>query len=97
MRPFEASRYASFAVTREQLIQLLDGPLSWALVGFFLGFGIGATAASVWPVAIGLLGYLVYLGLHGPARPGSETRLSTTGPALLMSWMLGVVVNGWAF
>ncbi len=84
-------------MTREQLILLLDSPLSWGLVGFFLGFGIGATAASVWPVAIGLLGYLVYLGLHGPARPGSETRLSATGPVLLMTWMLGVVVNGWAF
>ena len=84
-------------MTREQLIHLLDSPLPWGLVGFLLGFGIGATAASVWPVAIGLLGYLVYLGVHGPARPGSETRLSATGPVLLMAWMLGVVVNGWAF
>ena len=84
-------------MTREQLIHLLDSPLPWGLVGFFLGFGIGATAASVWPVAIGLLGYLVYLGVHGPARPGSETRLSATGPVLLMTWMLGVVINGWAF
>ena len=97
LRPLETSGYASFAVTNEQLMRLLDSPLPWGLAGFFLGLGVGATAASVWPVAIGLLGYLVYLGVHGPARPDTETRLSATGPTLLVTWMLGVVVHGWAF
>ena len=78
-------------------IVLVDSPLSWGLVGFLLGFGLGVVAASIWPVAIGLLLHLVYLKLHGPARPGSELRLSAGGPTLLVAWMLGVVVNGWVF
>lgn len=76
---------------------MLDGPLSWALGGFFVGFGLGASAAGVWPLAIGLLVYVYYLRWHGPARPGTETRLFATGPVMLIAWVLGFVVHGWTF
>ncbi len=84
-------------MNRDQIIRLVDGPLPWAAVGFILGLAVGAHAGSVWPLGIGLVGYLIYLGMHGPARRATETRLFATGPAALVAWLFGVVVRGWAF
>ena len=84
-------------VNQEQIMRLLDSPLSWGLVGFVIGLGLGASTGSVWPLAIGLLVYIYYLRFHGPARPGTETRLFAAGPVLLITWMFGFVVHGWAF
>ena len=85
------------ALNREQIIRLLDGPLSWGTVAFILGLAVGAHAGSVWPLAIALIGYLFYLRWHGPAHPDTETRLFATGPVALIAWLFGVVVRGWAF
>jgi hypothetical protein len=78
-------------------MRFLDTPLSWGLVGFFIGLGLGASPGSVWPLGIGLLVYIYYLRSHGPARPATETKLFATGPLLLITWVFGFVVNGWAF
>ena len=83
-------------MNRELLVRLLDGPLPWGVAGFVLGIAVGAHAGSVWPLAIGLVGYLLYLRWRGPASPGSETRLFWTGPVALIAWLLGVVIRGWA-
>jgi hypothetical protein len=84
-------------VNQEQLMRCLDSPWSWGLIGFFIGLGLGASTASAWPLAIGLVVYVLYLRAHGPARPNTETRLFATGPVFLMTWIIGFVVHGWAF
>ena len=77
--------------------RFIDSPLSWALVGFVIGLGLGVTTASVTLLAIGLIGFLVYLRLHGPAQPSTEGWLVAAGPAFMMSWSLGFIVHGLAF
>ena len=84
-------------MNQEHLIRWLDSPLVWGQAGFFVGLGLGASTGSVWPLAIGLLVYIYYLRGHGPARPATETRLFTTGPLLLITWVFGFLVNGWLF
>ncbi len=83
--------------TDMQLIRFLDTPYAWGVLGFAIGAALGVTALSVWLVAIGLGAYLVYVRLHGPPQRGTETSLFSAGPAFMMSWVLGFIVNGVAF
>ena len=77
--------------------RLIDSPLSWAVGGFAIGLGLGVTSASVWLLAIGLGGYVLYLKLHGPAHRDTESRLFAGGPVFMLSWLVGFVVRGLAF
>ena len=79
------------------LLQFVDSPLSWAIGGLVIGLGLGANALSVWLVAAGLGGFVVYLRLHGPAQAGTEGRLFSSGGVFIMSWLAGLVVHGLAF
>jgi hypothetical protein len=51
----------------------------------------------VWLLAIGLVGFIAYLRLHGPERPENEGWLLAAAPAFMMSWSLGFIVHGLAF
>ena len=77
--------------------RIADTPFSWAAAGFVIGLALGVTAVSVWLLAIGLGGFLLYLRLHGPAQHKTEGRLFAAGPVFLISWVLGFVVRGIAF
>ena len=77
-----------------ELKRFVDSPFAWAAVGFIIGVALGVTAASVWLLAIGFGGYLLYLKLHGPAQHATEGWLFAAGPAFMMSWMLGFIVRG---
>ena len=76
------------------VMRVIDSPLSWAIAGFLIGFGLGVTTVSTWLVAIGLGGFLGYLALHREARHESEGWLFASGPVFMMSWVLGFVVKG---
>jgi hypothetical protein len=76
---------------------LIDSPLPWGIAGFVIGLALGVNTASVWLVAAGLGGFLVYLWRHGPARQDTESRLFAGGPAFMTAWLVGFVVRGLIF
>ena len=75
-------------------IKIIDSPFVWGPAGFVIGLVLGVSTLSVWLVAIGLGGYLVYLALHGPAERATEGWLFAAGPAYMMAWVLGFIVKG---
>ena len=79
-----------------QIIRYIDTPFSWAVAGFVIGAALGVSFASVALVAVGLGAFVAYLHLHGAVRRESEGRLFAGGPAFVLGWMAGFVVNGLA-
>ena len=79
------------------IIKRLDSWITWGVVGAIVGFALGVNTASVWLVAAGLGGFLVYLGVHGDARRETEGSLFAAGGVFMMGWMLGFVVRGLVF
>ena len=77
--------------------KIIDSPVPWILAGFIIGLALGVNDASVWLVALGMTGFVVYLKMHGNAHPRTEGMLFASGPAFMMSWMLGFIVHGIAF
>lgn len=76
------------------LTKIIDSPFAWGTAGFVVGLVLGVSTLSVWLVAIGLGGYLVYLSLHGPAERVTEGWLFAAGPAYMTAWVLGFIVKG---
>ena len=79
------------------IIRYIDTPFSWAVAGFVIGAALGVNFASVALVAVGLGLFVLYLHLHAPAKRESEGWLFAGGPAFILGWMAGFVVNGLAF
>ena len=79
------------------LIKRLDSWITWGIVGVIIGLSLGVNTASVWLVAIGLGGFLVYLSVHGPAKWETEGSLFAAGGVFMMGWTLGFVVRGLVF
>ena len=77
--------------------RFIDSPLPWAIVGFVIGLGLGVNAASVWLLALGIVAFVVYVKMHGPARLDNEGWLLAAAPVFMMSWSLGFIVHGLAF
>jgi len=77
--------------------RIVDSPLLWALAGFFIGFGLGVSTASMWLVVAGLVLFAGYLWRHGKAQPATEGWLFARGPAFAVAWIVGFVVHGLAF
>ena len=76
------------------LLRIIDSPYAWGVLGFAIGAALGVTTISVWLVAIGLGGFLVYLKIHGPADDATEGTLFAACPAFIMGWVLGFMVRG---
>lgn len=79
------------------LSRLIDSPIPWGLVGFAIGITLGVTALSVSLVAIGLVGFLIYLWRHGAADESTEGRLFASGPIFITAWLAGFILRGIAF
>lgn len=79
------------------LIKRLDSWVTWGVVGIAIGLALGVNTASVWLVAVGLVGFLVYLAKHGPARQETEGGLFAAGGVFMMGWLLGFVIRGLVF
>ena len=79
------------------LVRSLDCWLTWGVVGAIIGLALGVDTWSVWLVAAGLGGFLVYLTVHGPAKQETEGRLFAAGGVFMMGWLLGFVVRGLVF
>ena len=75
------------------ILRIIDSPLPWAIAGVAVGFALGVTTISVWILVAGLIGYLVYLSLHGPAYESDEDNLVAAGPILMVAWMLGFILK----
>jgi hypothetical protein len=80
-----------------QVLKYLDTPISWAVVGFAIGLGLGVNTISVWLVVAGLGAFLIYLWRHGPARSRTEGMLFASGPVFLVSWIAGFIIHGLVF
>ncbi len=75
------------------ILRRIDHWISWGVVGFIIGFGLGVTTLSVWLLTIGLLAFIGYMALHGPARRETEGALFAAGGVFMMAWMLGFIVR----
>ncbi len=78
------------------IIPYIDSPISWAIVGFIIGAALGVNFASVALVAVGLVGFVLYMFLHGPARRSTEGKLFAACPVFIVAWMVGFVVHNLA-
>ena len=67
------------------------------MAGFVIGIVLGVTTLSVSLIAIGLIGFLVYLWRHGPAEESTEGKLFASGPIFITAWLAGFIVRGIAF
>ena len=72
----------------------LDSWITWGVVGFVIGLALGVNAISVWLVAIGMILFVAYLALHGPARRETEGGLFACGGVFMIAWIAGFVVKG---
>ncbi len=77
-----------------QLLKKLDSWITWAVVGLAVGAALGVNSASVWIVAIGLVVFVGYLALHGPARRETEGRYFASGGVFMIAWLVGFVIKG---
>ena len=75
------------------ILRIIDSPLPWVIAGVAVGFALGVTTISVWILVAGLIGYLVYLSLHGDAYERDEGNLVAAGPTLMVAWMLGFILK----
>ena len=76
---------------------IIDSPLIWILAGLIVGIILGVNSASVWILSIGLVGFVVYLHLHGHAKQENEGKLFLSGPAFILSWMVGFTLHSLLF
>ncbi|PZC44777.1 MAG: hypothetical protein DK302_000901 [Chloroflexi bacterium] len=79
------------------IINIIDNPLSWSIVGFIAGLLLGANLISMWIMLLALILYLGLLRYHRVANPRTETKLFATGPGFLICWVFGLIVHGWVF
>lgn len=68
-------------------------PFTWASVGFIVGLALGVSTVSVWILAIGFFVFLIWLNYLGPANENNEGWRFSAAPALMMSWILGILIN----
>ena len=79
------------------ILQYIDNPIPWAIVGFIIGAALGVNFLSVVLVAVGLGAFVLYLFLHGPARRETEGKLFAACPVFIVAWMVGFVVHNLVF
>lgn len=75
-------------------LRRLDSWITWGVVGFIIGLALGVNDISVWLVAIGMVLFVAYLALHGPARRETEGGLFACGGVFMIAWIAGFVVRG---
>ena len=78
------------------ILQYIDNPIPWAVVGFVIGLALGVNFVSVALVAVGLGAFVLYMFLHGPARRETEGRLFAACPVFIVAWMVGFAVHNLA-
>ena len=76
--------------------EIVDWPVTWALIGLVIGLSLGVNTASAWLVSLGLAGFAFNLSRHDPLAR-NDGYLFSAGPAFILSWLLGLLVRGWAF
>ncbi len=79
------------------ILEYIDNPIPWAIVGFIIGAALGVNFISVALVAVGLGAFVLYLFLHGPARRETEGKLFAAGPVFIVAWMVGFVAHNLVF
>lgn len=79
------------------ILEYIDNPIPWAIIGFIIGAALGVNFISVALVAVGLGAFVLYLFLHGPARRETEGKLFAACPVFMVAWMVGFVVHNLVF
>lgn len=79
------------------ILQYIDNPIPWSIVGFIIGLALGVNFASVALVAIGLGAFIVYVFMHGPAKNQTEGKLFAACPIFIVAWMVGFFAHGLVF
>lgn len=76
------------------VLKRLDSWITWGVIGFIIGLALGVNDLSVWLLAIGLVLFVAYISLHGPAKRETEGGLFAAGGAFMMAWMAGFILKG---
>ena len=76
------------------LLKRLDTWITWAVVGIAIGIAFGANLTAVWLVTAGLIAFVAYLHLTGPARAETEGRRFAAGGVFMIAWIVGFAVKG---
>ena len=76
------------------ILKRLDNWIIWAVVGIAIGVGFGANLTAVWLVTAGLIAFVAYLHLTGPAREETEGRRFAAGGVFMIAWIVGFAIKG---
>ena len=76
------------------ILKRLDNWIIWAVVGIAIGVAFGANLTAVWLVTAGLIAFVAYLHLTGPAREETEGRRFAAGGVFMIAWIVGFAIKG---
>lgn len=76
------------------ILKRLDNWIIWAVAGIAIGVAFGANLTAVWLVTAGLIAFVAYLHLTGPAREETEGRRFAAGGVFMIAWIVGFAIKG---
>jgi hypothetical protein len=77
------------------ILDLVDWPVSWGVLGVLIGLGLGVSTISGLLLSLGFVGYAAYIILRDLRE--HEGSIFSTGPTLMISWILGFFIRGLIF
>ena len=76
------------------ILKRLDNWIIWAVAGIAIGVAFGVNLTAVWLVTAGLIAFVAYLHLTGPAREETEGRRFAAGGVFMIAWIVGFAIKG---
>ena len=76
------------------ILKRLDNWIIWAVTGIAIGVAFGANLTAVWLVTAGLIAFVAYLHLTGPAKEETEGRRFAAGGVFMIAWIVGFAIKG---
>ena len=74
---------------------LVDWPVSWGVMGFLIGLSLGVSTIGGLLLSLGFGTYATYMILRDLGE--KEGLIFSTGPTLMISWILGFFIRGFIF
>ena len=74
---------------------LVDWPGSWGVLGFLIGLSLGVSTIGGLLLSLGFGAYATYMIRRDLGE--REGLIFSSGPTLMMSWILGFLIRGFIF